>query len=167
MRETHRGKIRGDQDNGVKVFKGIPYAATTTGLNRFRQPRPAPSWTGLRDETYRRIPGRDFKAVYGPLIEEIERWTESPDRWWRRAALVATVPLNVAAQGGTGDATRTLRVCELLVDDRDDMVVKAMSWALRRPHRKAERLASMATPFSSMARSIEAPASGIQPFWKA
>jgi 3-methyladenine DNA glycosylase AlkD len=26
---------------------------------------------------------------------------------------------------------RTLAVCRLLVDDRDDMVVKAMSWALR------------------------------------
>ena len=32
-------------------------------------------WTALRDETYSRIPGRDFKAVYGPLIEQIERWT--------------------------------------------------------------------------------------------
>lgn len=26
---------------------------------------------------------------------------------------------------------RTLAVCRLLVDDRDDMVVKALSWALR------------------------------------
>jgi len=26
---------------------------------------------------------------------------------------------------------RTLEVCRLLVTDRDDMVVKAMSWALR------------------------------------
>ena len=32
-------------------------------------------WIGLRDETYPRIPGRDFKAVYGPLIGQIERWT--------------------------------------------------------------------------------------------
>jgi hypothetical protein len=32
-------------------------------------------WIGLRDETYARIPGRDFKAVYGPLIEQIEQWT--------------------------------------------------------------------------------------------
>jgi len=32
-------------------------------------------WIALRDETYPRIPGRDFKAVYGPLIELIERWT--------------------------------------------------------------------------------------------
>jgi 3-methyladenine DNA glycosylase AlkD len=39
--------------------------------------------------------------------------------------------LNVKAQGGSGDAERTLAVCELLVEDRAEMVVKAMSWALR------------------------------------
>ncbi len=61
----------------------------------------------------------------------IERWARSKDRWWRRAALVSTVPLNRESLGGTGDTRRTLRVCRLLVDDRDDMVVKALSWALR------------------------------------
>lgn len=63
--------------------------------------------------------------------EVIHRWAGSEDRWWRRAALVSTVPLNVRTQGGTGDVPRTLAVCRLLVDDRDDMVEKAMSWALR------------------------------------
>jgi len=61
----------------------------------------------------------------------IHRWARSKDRWWRRAALVTTVPLNSKAQGGQGDVERTLEVCRLLVSDRDDMVVKAMSWALR------------------------------------
>jgi 3-methyladenine DNA glycosylase AlkD len=61
----------------------------------------------------------------------VHAWASRPDRWWRRAALVATVPLNTRSQGGTGDVPRTLAVCELLLDDRDDMVTKAMSWALR------------------------------------
>jgi 3-methyladenine DNA glycosylase AlkD len=61
----------------------------------------------------------------------IHQWAQRSDRWWRRAALVCTVPLNVKAQGGLGDVSRTLAVCRLLVDDRDDMVVKALSWALR------------------------------------
>ena len=61
----------------------------------------------------------------------IRRWARSRDRWWRRAALVSTVPLNNRARGGRGDAARTLAVCTMLVADRDDMVVKAMSWALR------------------------------------
>ena len=61
----------------------------------------------------------------------IHGWARSPDRWWRRAALVSTVPLNNRTQGGRGDASRTLAICVLLAADRDDMVVKAMSWALR------------------------------------
>lgn len=61
----------------------------------------------------------------------IQRWTRSHDRWWRRAALVSTVALNNKARGGGGDATRTLMICEMLLEDRDDMVVKALSWALR------------------------------------
>jgi 3-methyladenine DNA glycosylase AlkD len=67
------------------------------------------------------------------LIDDavIAEWAASGDRWWRRAALVSSVPLNVKARGGKGDTDRTLWVCSLLIDDRDDMVVKALSWALR------------------------------------
>ncbi|HEY1378541.1 MAG TPA: DNA alkylation repair protein, partial [Gemmataceae bacterium] len=61
----------------------------------------------------------------------IDGWARSPDRWRRRLALVCTVPLNSKARGGTGDPARTLRVCDALASDRDDMVVKALSWALR------------------------------------
>jgi len=61
----------------------------------------------------------------------IHKWARSKDRWWRRAALVSTVALNVRSRGGPGDVPRTLALCRLLVDDPDDMVVKAMSWALR------------------------------------
>jgi 3-methyladenine DNA glycosylase AlkD len=61
----------------------------------------------------------------------IQGWAASADRWWRRAALVSTVPLNLRSRGGIGDPGRTLDICGRLVDDRDDMVVKALSWALR------------------------------------
>jgi len=61
----------------------------------------------------------------------VRRWARSRDRWWRRAALASTVPLNVASRGGRGDPARTLMICELLAADPDDMVVKALSWALR------------------------------------
>lgn len=62
---------------------------------------------------------------------KIHSWAKSSNRWRRRLALVATVPLNSKARGGAGDSVRTLGVCGLLLDDRDEMVVKAMSWALR------------------------------------
>jgi len=77
-------------------------------------------------------------SVSGPMWRarrltdaEIRRWARSPDRWWRRAAVVSTVPLNNRARGGTGDPSRTLDMCRLVLADRDPMVVKALSWALR------------------------------------
>lgn len=82
----------------------------------------------------------DVFATYlsGPAWREgqvtdawIRSWAGSPDRWRRRAALASTVPLNSRAHGGDGDAARTLMVCALVVEGRDDMVVKALSWALR------------------------------------
>jgi 3-methyladenine DNA glycosylase AlkD len=82
----------------------------------------------------------DCFAVYlsGPVWRDrrvpnslIHGWARSADRWWRRAALVSTVPLNSKSQGGAGDTYRTLQVCRLLERDRDPMVTKAMSWALR------------------------------------
>jgi 3-methyladenine DNA glycosylase AlkD len=63
--------------------------------------------------------------------ELIVGWAHSEDRWWRRIAVVSTIALNKPTWGGSGDIQRTLKICRLLVEDRDDMVVKAMSWALR------------------------------------
>jgi 3-methyladenine DNA glycosylase AlkD len=87
------------------------------------------SW-GSVDSFARLVSGPAWRD--GQVSDElIHRWAESEDRWWRRAALVSTVALNVRSQGGRGDVPRTLGVCRLLVDDPDDMVVKALSWALR------------------------------------
>jgi 3-methyladenine DNA glycosylase AlkD len=62
---------------------------------------------------------------------QIHAWLRSKDRWQRRVAVVCTVALNVRARGGRGDVARTLAVCRQVVEDRDEMVVKALSWALR------------------------------------
>lgn len=62
---------------------------------------------------------------------DVLNWLKSENRWWRRAAVVSTVTLNLRSRGGRGDVKRTLWICEKVVDDRDDMIVKALSWALR------------------------------------
>ena len=75
--------------------------------------------------------------LQGQVSDElIDKWAQSEDRWWRRAALVSTVGLNMRSEGGRGDVPRTLAVCRRLAGDHDDMVVKALSWALREliPH---------------------------------
>lgn len=78
------------------------------------------------------------RTLAGPVWREghigddvILKWVKSPDKWWRRAALVSTVALNVRSRGGKGDVPRTLKVCRLLADDHEDTVEKALSWALR------------------------------------
>lgn len=47
--ETSSGKVQGMHDRGVKIFKGIPYGASTAGVGRFRAPRPAAPWAGVRE----------------------------------------------------------------------------------------------------------------------
>jgi 3-methyladenine DNA glycosylase AlkD len=87
------------------------------------------SWEAV-DTFARYISGPAWRLGY-IADAQVQGWAASPDRWWRRAALVSTVPLNLRAAGGTGDTARTLDICTRLVADRDDMVVKALSWALR------------------------------------
>jgi para-nitrobenzyl esterase len=47
--ETKSGKIRGIADNGINVFKGIPYAESPEGEGRFLAPSKLQPWTGIRD----------------------------------------------------------------------------------------------------------------------
>lgn len=63
--------------------------------------------------------------------KDVLNWLQSESRWWRRTAVVSTVALNLKARGGTSDAKRTLLICKEVINDRDDMIVKALSWALR------------------------------------
>jgi para-nitrobenzyl esterase len=49
--ETTNGKVRGVAHSGVCVFKGVRYADTTAGANRFMPPRTAQKWSGIRDAT--------------------------------------------------------------------------------------------------------------------
>ena len=65
----------------------------------------------------------------GVTDKTVTGWARSDDRWWRRTALVSTVLLG--RRGTAEDVGKVERVCRLLVADRDDMVVKALSWALR------------------------------------
>jgi len=49
--KTALGAVRGYFDNGVHVFKGVPYAASTAGPNRFMPPQKRQPWSGVREAT--------------------------------------------------------------------------------------------------------------------
>jgi 3-methyladenine DNA glycosylase AlkD len=66
--------------------------------------------------------------------ETIATWARSKDRWWRRASLVSTVALS--RRGDPADLHKVTQICTLLAADKDDMVLKALSWALRESAKK-------------------------------
>jgi len=47
--ETASGRVKGITSDGVHVFKGIPYGASTSGANRFMPPRKPEPWVGVRE----------------------------------------------------------------------------------------------------------------------
>ena len=49
--ETDAGRLRGVADGAVRIFRGVPYGASTAGANRFRPPQKPAPWTGVRDAT--------------------------------------------------------------------------------------------------------------------
>jgi para-nitrobenzyl esterase len=49
--ETNCGRIRGGHSRGALAFKGIPYAGSVSGRNRFKKAPDVTPWTGVRDAT--------------------------------------------------------------------------------------------------------------------
>ena len=49
--EAPAGNLRGSEDRGVRIFKGIPYAAPPVGERRWRPPAEPAAWDGVREAT--------------------------------------------------------------------------------------------------------------------
>jgi para-nitrobenzyl esterase len=96
--ETRRGALRGVQERGLAVFRGIPFAAPPVGPLRFRPPEPPPRWSGVRDASRFGRAAPQNAAIAGPLLSlgigrtgedclYLNVWTPRADRA-RRPVLV-------------------------------------------------------------------------------
>ena len=77
---TGSGKIRGQIIDGISIFKGIPYAATTAGANRFRKPQPVAGWAGVRDAlTYPSMAPQPNEPIRGLFASWTDPTTSGED----------------------------------------------------------------------------------------
>ena len=74
MVEVHvtGGVVRGEMNNGVARFLGVPYAAPPFGERRMKPPAPVTPWDGVRDATAygATVPKGDYAPQYQPLFPE-------------------------------------------------------------------------------------------------
>jgi para-nitrobenzyl esterase len=87
---TQAGELRGARENGIAVFRGVPYAAAPMGELRFASPQPAPAWRGVREATRDGPIAPQGRSRLAHIMGDFERpqsedcltlnvWTPAPD----------------------------------------------------------------------------------------
>jgi para-nitrobenzyl esterase len=86
--ETIYGRIRGLKQDRLETFKGIPYAGSVSGVNRFKGAPPLQPWTGVREALKFgppsiQTPLRPYFGVTEPMPAEdclfLNVWTPQAD----------------------------------------------------------------------------------------
>ncbi|MDP3564530.1 MAG: DNA alkylation repair protein [Methanoregula sp.] len=73
----------------------------------------------------------DFIEQFPEYINDLKRWTQSENRWMRRAAAVSLI---VPAKHGKF-LSESVEIADLLLTDKDDMVQKGYGWLLKEASR--------------------------------
>lgn len=113
----------------AKSFGAREFALFTRWLDRY-----VDNWAGT-DGLALWLLG-DSIANDASLIDKLDGWTTSKNRWKRRAAAVALV-----YSAKRGEHTKAIfRIARPLIEDEDDMVQKGVGWLLKEtyPKRPAE-----------------------------
>ena len=87
------GTVRGRWENGVAVYRGIPFAAPPVGPRRFIAPQPAEPWEGVRDANrFGPPPPQPGRVTVSDDWLNLAVWTPDPGR--------SNVPVVVWISGG-------------------------------------------------------------------
>jgi para-nitrobenzyl esterase len=91
---TTAGAVRGRQEDGLAVFRGVPFAEPPVGDARFAAPRPARGWDGARDAFAFGPPPPQEAGMAGQNGAQGDDWltanvwTPDPDPAARRPVMV-------------------------------------------------------------------------------
>jgi para-nitrobenzyl esterase len=82
---TSAGEVRGRREDGLDVFRGIPFAEPPVGELRFAAPQPASAWAGVRDAVeFGPPPPQDvggFRDRLPPDWDPVARERDRPGDW--------------------------------------------------------------------------------------
>jgi para-nitrobenzyl esterase len=119
--ETTHGKIRGITNEGVNIFKGIPYAGTVSGTRRFCRPAELEAWSGVRDALQLGAPAIQSPRQNEPPPAEdclfLNIWTPANDNQKRPVMFYSHGGGFVVGSGGTDgqDGTNLARNFDVVV----------------------------------------------------
>ncbi|HZG96968.1 MAG TPA: carboxylesterase family protein, partial [Nocardioidaceae bacterium] len=90
---TSAGRVRGRWEDGVAVFRGVPFAAPPVGVHRFAAPAPVAPWVGVRDALgFGAPPPQPGRPTGDDEWLNLTVWTPDPGR--------AAIPVVVWISGG-------------------------------------------------------------------
>ncbi len=126
---TVEGRLRGQKQSGVCIFRGVRYAGTPTGAARFKAPPPLAKWKGVRDalswgHPALQQPGRSMGANEPASDEDclvLNVWTPAVNDGRRR-------PVMFYCHGGgfsTGSGASVLQEGSNLARENDVVVVQS------------------------------------------
>ncbi len=99
---TTAGRIRGSVEDGIAVFRGIPFAKPPLGALRFRAPQAPEPWDAVRDATAFGPPAPQARFPGSPAAPPAETGS---DEWltvnvWTPDPAARTLPVMVWIHGG-------------------------------------------------------------------
>jgi para-nitrobenzyl esterase len=119
--EISHGKIRGTRNEGVTIFKGIPYAGRVSGDRRFRRPAELQPWSGVRDALHLGAPAIQPSRPNEPEPADdclfLNIWTPASDHQTRPVMFYSHGGGFVVGSGGAAsqDGTNLARKFDVVV----------------------------------------------------